>query len=100
MSPLPLGFHLLHPLGTIGEHEAALPFPWWGREGGVPVLFIVKENPHRIHWESDASLLGVAEREVSLLTGAARALPARQRKKKIQVLILQQTLNKGEEEEG
>lgn len=34
------------------------------------------------------------------LTGAARALPARQRRKKIQALIFQQTLNKAEEKEG
>lgn len=42
-------------------------------------------------------------REASLspiLTGAARALPARQRRKKIQALIFQQALNKGEEKEG
>lgn len=37
---------------------------------------------------------------VSALTGAARALPARQRRKKIQALIFQQTLNKAEEKEG
>lgn len=67
---------------------------------GVPVLFIVKENPRWMHRESHTSLLGAAGREAPLLTGAARALPARQRRKKIQALIFQQTLNKGEEEEG
>lgn len=65
--------------------------------------------PGFIHWKrnspTDPSGVGYVpcSREAllaPLLTGAARALPARQRRKKIQALIFQQTLNKGEEEEG
>lgn len=79
-------------MGTMQEGEAALCFLQ-----GSWVYSLGKKTPNRSigcwirpRW----ALLA------PLLTGAARALPARQRRKKIQALIFQQTLNKGEEEEG
>lgn len=87
----PLGQAVGPPSGFLSPHCPPPP-------PSIRALFIIKKNPHQIHWmdnpESREALLS------PILTGAARALPARQRRKKIQTLIFQQTLNKREEKEG
>lgn len=78
-----------------------------GQMSGPPLGFLSPIPQGFIHYKrkspSDRADRQPREQRGSVspvLTGAARALPARQRRKKIQALIFQQTLNKREEKEG